>query len=131
MKTSSVLGHFSRVQLFMTLWTVRCQLLCPGDSLGKNTGVGCHPLLQGIFPTQGPNPCLLCLLHCQAGSLPLMPPGKCNLFFVCLFTCWLVYLALQSFGNFHTNSVKPWHLLIEPLIACGNLLTSSSREFVR
>ena len=29
-----------------------------GDSLGKNTGVGCHALLQGIFPTQGLNPCL-------------------------------------------------------------------------
>ena len=26
-----------------------------GDSLGKNTGVGCHFLLQGIFPTQGSN----------------------------------------------------------------------------
>ena len=33
-------------------------------------------LLQGIFLTQGSNPCLLCLLHCQAGSLPLAPPGK-------------------------------------------------------
>ena len=30
-----------------------------GDSLGKNTGVGCHALLQGIFPTQGLNPGLL------------------------------------------------------------------------
>ena len=29
-----------------------------GDSLGKNTGVGCHALLQGIFPTQGSNLCL-------------------------------------------------------------------------
>ena len=28
----------------------------PGDSPGKNTGVGCHALLQGIFPTQGSNP---------------------------------------------------------------------------
>ena len=27
-----------------------------GDSLGKNTGVGCYALLQGIFPTQGSNP---------------------------------------------------------------------------
>ena len=33
-------------------------------------------LLQGIFPSQGSNPCLLCLLHWQAGSLPLAPPGK-------------------------------------------------------
>ena len=47
-----------------------------GDSLGKNTGVGCHALLQGIFPTQVSNPHLLCLLHWQVGSLPLAPPGK-------------------------------------------------------
>ena len=33
-----------------------------GDSPGKNTGVGCHALLQGIFPTQGQNPGLL---HCK------------------------------------------------------------------
>ena len=33
-----------------------------GDSPGKNTGVGCHALLQGIFPTQGSN---LGLLHCR------------------------------------------------------------------
>ena len=32
------------------------RLLCPWDSPGKNTGVGCHSLLQGIFPTQGLNP---------------------------------------------------------------------------
>ena len=49
------------------LWPAR--LLCPWDSLGKDTGVGCHALLQGIFPTQGSNPLLLCLLHWQAGSL--------------------------------------------------------------
>ena len=33
-----------------------------GDSPGKNTGVGCHALLQGIFSTQGSNPGLL---HCR------------------------------------------------------------------
>ena len=36
-----------------------CRLLCPWDSLGKNTGVCCHDLLQKIFPTQGSNPGLL------------------------------------------------------------------------
>ena len=40
---------------------------------GKNTGVGCHALLQGIFPTQGLNPGLP-----QADSLPSEPPGKPN-----------------------------------------------------
>ena len=49
--------------------------LCPWDSPGKDTGVGCHFLLQGIFLTQGLNPRLLRLLHWQAGSLPLVPPG--------------------------------------------------------
>ena len=39
-----------------TLRTVASRLLCPGDSPGKNTGVGGHVLLQGIFPTQGSNP---------------------------------------------------------------------------
>ena len=42
------------------LWPTR--LLCPWDSPGKNTGVGCHSPLQGIIPTQGSN---LGLLHCR------------------------------------------------------------------
>ena len=47
------------------------------DSSGKNTGVGCCALLlQAIFPTQGLNVCLLCLLRWQVSSLPLLPPGK-------------------------------------------------------
>ena len=52
------------------------RLLCPWDSPGKNTAAGCHALLQRVFPTQGSNPCFLCLLHWQTGSLPLVPPGK-------------------------------------------------------
>ena len=38
------------------------RLLCPWNFPGKNSGVGCHCLLQGIFPTQGSNLHLLCLL---------------------------------------------------------------------
>ena len=49
----------------VTPWTVARHVLCPWDFLGKNTGVGCCFLLQGIFPTQGSNLCLLCLLHCR------------------------------------------------------------------
>ena len=49
------------------------RLLCPRDSPSKNTGVGCHLLLQGIFATQGSN---LCLLHWQAGSLLLSHQGS-------------------------------------------------------
>ena len=65
--------------------TQSCPTLCdpmdystPGSSVhgissGKNIGVCCHFLLQGIFPTQGSNPRLQ---HWQADSLPLVPPGK-------------------------------------------------------
>ena len=41
---------------------VPVRLLCSWDSPSKNTGLGCHFLLQGIFLTQGPNPHLL---HCR------------------------------------------------------------------
>ena len=49
------------------------RLLCPWNFPGKNTGLGCHFLLQGIFPTQGPNLHISCVLHWQVDSLP---PGK-------------------------------------------------------
>ena len=53
---------FNHVRLFAIPWTVAARLLCPGNSPDKNTGVGCHSLLQGIFPTQESN---LSLLHCR------------------------------------------------------------------
>ena len=52
------------------------RLLCPWNSPGKNTRVGCHFLLQGIFPTQGLNPHLLHLLHWQVDSLSLTHLGS-------------------------------------------------------
>ena len=70
--------HAKPLQLCPTLQPYGPQparLLCPWDSPGMNTGVGCHRLLQGIFPTQGCNLCLLRLLHWQPDSLPLVPPG--------------------------------------------------------
>ena len=63
----------SHVQLFATLWTVPARLLCPRDFPGKNTRMGCHFLLQGMFLTEGLTPHLL---HQQAGSSPAEPPGK-------------------------------------------------------
>ena len=50
--------------------------LCPWDSPGKNTGVDCCALLQGIFSTQGLNPHFLNLLHWFVDSSSLVPPGK-------------------------------------------------------
>ena len=52
------------------------RLLCPWDFPGKNTGVGCHFLFQGIFPTRGSNPPLLQLLHWQAGPSPVSHLGS-------------------------------------------------------
>ena len=45
-----------------TPWTVACQVPLCMDFPDKNTAVGCHSLLQGIFPIQGSNPDLL---HCR------------------------------------------------------------------
>ena len=57
-----------------TPWTVACtKFLHPWDFLGKNTGVGCCFLLQGIFPTQGPNPGLL---RCRQTPYRLSPQGS-------------------------------------------------------
>ena len=70
------------------------RLLCPWDFPGKNTGVGCHFLLQGIFPTQGLNPHLSSLLHWQAGVL-----------FVCLFVCFLTTSATYKLESTKKNQV--------------------------
>ena len=68
--------HATLLQSCLTLWPYGLEptrLLCPWNSPGKNTGVDCHALLQGIFPTQGLNPHLFRFLHWQADSLPLHP----------------------------------------------------------
>ena len=57
----------NHVWLFTTPWTVAHQAPLPWGFLGKNTGVRCYFLLQGVYQTQGLN---LCLLHWQAYSLP-------------------------------------------------------------
>ena len=62
---------YFQVQLLSIGW-----LFFPWDSPGKNNGVGCHTLLQGIFLTQRSNLQLSYLLYWQTGSLPLAPPGK-------------------------------------------------------
>ena len=53
-----VLTRFSHVQLCVTLQTVAHQAPLSMGPPSKNTGVGCHPFLQGILPTQGLNPSL-------------------------------------------------------------------------
>ena len=69
------------------------RLLCPWDSPGKNTGVGCHFLLQGIFPTQGSN---LGLLRCRQTLYPLSHQGS-HLLYVCI---WKYIEVLACFSPF-------------------------------
>ena len=87
-KGCPLLRHQDRGVCVCMLSCFLCPTLCnsmngslPGSSVhrhspGKNTGVGCHAIIQGIFLTQGSNPLFLRLLHWQADSLPLEPPGK-------------------------------------------------------
>ena len=70
-----LLSRFNRVRLFATPWTVAHQAPLSMGFTRQEHWSGLHALLQGIFPTQGSNPSLLCLLHWQAGSLPRAPPG--------------------------------------------------------
>ena len=69
-----MLNCFSMSDSVWPQWPQHTRLLCPCDSPDNNTGVGCHALLQGIFLTQESNPHLFCILHWQAGSLPLASP---------------------------------------------------------
>ena len=68
------------------------RLFHPWDFPGKNTGVGCHFLSQGILPTEGSNPRLL---HLQADSLPLSHQGSSRLA--------LLLLNIQNFRIFNSD----------------------------
>ena len=64
---------FPSIRVFSSESALRVtRLLCPWNFPGKNSGVGCPFLLQGVFLTQASNPCLLCLLHWQADFFLLL-----------------------------------------------------------
>ena len=67
------------------------RLLCPWDFPGKDTGVGCHFLLQGIFPTQGSNPGLL---YCRQILYQLSYKG--NPFSHICYLCSFLMLAIPT-----------------------------------
>ena len=91
------LSRFSRVWLCTTLWTVANWFPLSMGSPGKNTGVDCHALLQGILQTQGLKLCLLCLLHWQAGSLPLASFGSCQFWhFMNKYCIWVRFMYKVS-----------------------------------
>ena len=65
---------FSSVSL-RPLGLQSAKLLSPWDSPGKNTGVGCHFLFQGIFLIQGSN-LVSCVSGTESGSFTTEPLGK-------------------------------------------------------
>ena len=69
-------SHYCCVRLFVTPWTETTRLLCPWDSAGKNTGVGSHAPLQGIFWIQDGT--LVSSTSCIGRQVPppVTPPGK-------------------------------------------------------
>ena len=94
------------------------RLLCPWDSPGKNTGVGCHFLLQGIFPTKGSNPSLpLCrqaLYHLSHQGSPLIHKHALKHRWLLKHTCahiQLIYSHTQlTLTNIHTHSHAHLHI---------------------
>ena len=79
--------HAKLLQSRPTLWPQPARLLCSWDSPGKNTGVGCCALLQGIFPNPGIKPKSPAW---QVESLSLSSPGKPQ---------HRIYLVLMLFWN--------------------------------
>ena len=97
------------------LWTVAHQApLSSVHSLGKNTGVGCHALLQGIFLIQGPNLHLLSLLHWEVGSLLPAPPGKP----LVLFYGWVIFPCI------YMNHIFFNYLSVDGHLDCFHLLVT-------
>ena len=112
----SLIPHLGHSFLSACLVTQSCPALCdpmncsllgsfvhsdsPGES--KITGVSCHALLQGIFPTQWSN---LHLLHWQMDSLPLVPAGNSNTFQISML---IILLCPSTHALQFYNSTFHW-----------------------
>ena len=109
-----VLAHTHACLLLLSQIQLFCdhQLLCPWDFPGKNTGMDCHFLLQGIFPAHILKPRLL---HCQADSLPLSHLGS-----PCAHTHMHTYISWTKIASFHLMSKSKTCLLeifhLEPIV---------------
>ena len=116
-------------------------LLCPWGSAGKNIGVSCYFLLQGILPTQRSNLSLMHLLHWQADSLPLIFLGSLNrewysrnknftmkqhkyslieILFNIIFACFVIFCRLSSFCvQFLSPLTEPVILVYQVSVSLG------------
>ena len=91
-----------------------------GDSPGKNTGVGCHDLLQGIFPTQGLNPGLP---HCRQILYHLSHQGNQSICLLSLISALLQSLCICCSFLSGCLSLTPTHncLFLIPQVSCQML----------
>ena len=100
------------------------RLLCLWNSPGKNTGVDCHSLLQGIFPTQGLNPGLLITGRFFTIWARREEANSDSMLETVLLTCFLVLLLLQSYIIACLRNTAPC------LTANPKRLCSAHREIV-
>ena len=93
-----------------------CPILCDpmgcsppgstGNSQGKNTGVGCHPLLQGLFITQGSN---TGLMHYQQILYHLSHQGSLiSIYSATNILIHVFMIKLSSFSPLHAQNVSTW-----------------------
>ena len=113
----------SHVQLFATSWTVACQAPLSWNSPGKNTGVGSHSLLQGIFPTQRSNSSLL---HCRQILFHLSHQGSP---FIVIIKYWLYcniveYIFIAHFIPNSLYLLLPYPYPAPPPIFCPPITAS-------
>ena len=105
------------------------RLLCPWDSPGKKTGVGCHSLLQGIFPTQGSN---LGLLHCRQILHHLIHQGSSPVTFsLVVFTSRLQASCCTS-GIMSVSQVRRKESSkVQNLLLCGSVFCGGRETLLR
>ena len=123
-----LLSRFSRVQLCYPMDCSPPGSSVRGDSPGKNTGVGCHALLQGIFLTQGSNPGLPhCLAHSKCYIRILLFTQLCLTLFNpmdCSTPGFPVHHLLelaQTHVHCISDAIQPSHPLSSPSPSAFNL----------
>ena len=109
-----VLSRFSRVRLFVTLWTIAARLLCPWDSPGKNTGVGSHAFFQGILVPPGASPCLSVSRISRPGLYHQHHLGSPGIVYTQLYFLTLIYF-FPVFNIFLSSVFNYFKLISEAL----------------
>ena len=132
-----VLSHLSSIQFLQPQWTTALQApLSMGFSRQEYWSRLPLPSFRGSSQTQGSNLHLLCLLHWQAGSLPLAPPGKprgINLH-LCSFnqiSClWVKVIGFQQRMDIYTcgSKQRPFRNMWEVAMSMANAITVEHSE---